>query len=254
MRDPAEFSRDYLVHYYEIDRKRRLTLPALMHYFEDIATLNSEARGFTLDGYARTARGFLLLKWDIAVRSWPGFNETVKIVTRPTAFRRFLANREYSVFGKDGTSLAEARSVWVFTDMALKKPVRVPDGMYEGFGVPRESGASFDALEELRGIAGGSQPVGITVGTADLDNNGHVNNVRYVEWALQSLPADFVLGHEVSRVQVHYRKELQSGEEADLFSEVAERGGLLLSDHSIRSGDKEYCVLRMEWRRQPRFC
>jgi len=254
MRDPAEFSRDYLVHYYEIDRQRLLTLPALMHYFEDIATLNSEARGFTLDRYAQTGQLFLLLKWDIAVRSWPGFNETIKIVTRPTAFRRFLANREYAVFGKDGTSVAEARSVWVFTDMALRKPVRVPDEMYDGFGVPRESGEAFDALTELRGIDGGSQTLGIKVGTADLDNNGHVNNVRYVEWALQSLPADFILGHEVSRVQVHYRKELRSGEEAEMFSEVAGRGGLLFSDHSIRSGDKEICDLRMEWRQRPRFC
>ena len=108
MKDPAEYSRDYLVHYYEIDRKRRLTLPALMHYFEDIATLNSEARGFTLDRYARTGQLFLLLKWDIAVRSWPAFNETIRIVTRPTTFKRFLANREYAVFGKDGALLAES--------------------------------------------------------------------------------------------------------------------------------------------------
>ena len=191
MRDPAEYSRDYLVHYYEIDRKRRLTLPALMHYFEDIATLNSEARGFTLDRYARTGQLFLLLKWDIAVRSWPAFNETIRIVTRPTTFRRFLANREYAVFGMDGTPLAEARSVWIFTDMALRKPVRVPDEMYDGFGVSRESGALFDALEELQGIAGGSHTLGITVGSSDLDNNGHVNNVRYVEWALRVAPGGF---------------------------------------------------------------
>jgi hypothetical protein len=32
-----EYYREYLVHYYEIDRKRKLTLPALIRYFEDIA-------------------------------------------------------------------------------------------------------------------------------------------------------------------------------------------------------------------------
>ena len=247
MRDPAEYSRDYLVHYYEIDRKRRLTLPALMHYFEDIATLNSEARGFTLDRYARTGQLFLLLKWDIAVRSWPAFNETLRIVTRPTTFKRFLANREYAVFGKDGALLAEARSVWIFTDMALRKPVRVPDEMYDGFGVSRESGALFEELEELRGISGGSHALGITVGSSDLDNNGHVNNVRYVEWALRALPADFVLGHAVTGLKVHYRKELQFGDEAVQFAEIAELDGKPFSCHSIRSGGREICNLRMEW-------
>lgn len=52
-----EYTREYLVHYYEIDRKRRLTLPALIRYFEDIATLDSEARGFTLDYYDKSGHG-----------------------------------------------------------------------------------------------------------------------------------------------------------------------------------------------------
>jgi len=233
------------VHYYEIDRKRRLTLPALMHYFEDIATLHSEAMGITLDRYFRTGQLFLLLKWDISLHARPGFNETVRIVTRPTTFKRFLANREYRVYSEGGTPLAEARSVWAFTDMNLKRPVRVPEEICAGFGVPAESAASFDPLEDLPGIAG--KPLPIRVGTADLDNNGHVNNVRYVEWALWSLPADFVHGHEAVRVRVHYKKELKAGEEAVMFSEISEGGGTLASDHSIRSGGREICDIRIDW-------
>jgi medium-chain acyl-[acyl-carrier-protein] hydrolase len=249
MRGPEAYSRDYLVHYYEIDRKRKLSLPALLHYFEDIATLNSEARGFTLDRYMKTGRMFLLLKWDVVVRFRPRFNETVRIETRPTAFRRFLANREYAVFGKDGTPLAEARSVWVYTDMESKRPVRVPDEICDGFGVPKDSAASFDPLEEPAGIDGEANALGIRVGPADLDNNGHVNNVRYVEWALWSMPPDFVRDHEVSGLKVHYRKELRSGDEAVLLTGIAERNGGALSSHSIRCGDSGICDLRMEWRR-----
>ncbi|MBE0568492.1 MAG: hypothetical protein IH577_02295 [Deltaproteobacteria bacterium] len=242
-----KYSRDYLVHYYEIDRKRKLTLPTLMHYFEDIATLNSEARGITLDSYHKTGQLFLLLKWDIRVRSWPGFNETIRIETEPTTFRRFLANREYAVFGRNGMPLAEARSVWIFTDVGSRKPVRVPDEIYSAFGVPRESGESFEALEDPPGIAAGPYELGIKVRNLDLDNNNHVNNVRYAEWALESLPTDFVRDHSVSRAIVHYKKELQSGDETAVFSEIAVRDGKPVSDHSIRCGTREICNLRMEW-------
>jgi medium-chain acyl-[acyl-carrier-protein] hydrolase len=246
--DPSEFSRDYLIHSYEIDRKRRLTIPALLHYFEDIATLHSEALGATLERYYETGQLFLLLKWDIVVRSLPAFNETVRISTRPTTFRRFLANRDFAVFGKDGAPLAEARSVWAFTDVRRKRPVRVPDEIFTAFGVPPESSASFDPLEDLPGIAAGSAPHPIRVGPADLDNNGHVNNVRYVEWALWSLPADFLPDHEASRVRVHYKKELLPGEEAELYSEIAGGDGAPFSRHSIRGGEREVCDIRIEWR------
>lgn len=166
MRESPPYSRDYLVHYYEIDRERRLTLPALMHYFEDIATLDSEARGFTLDRYWSAGRLFLLLKWDIAVRSWPRFNETLRIETRPTTFKRFLANREYAVFGSGGEPVAEARTVWIFTDIKQKKPVRVPGEIYEAFGVSPQSEASFDMQEELPEIAAASLPPASGSGSA----------------------------------------------------------------------------------------
>jgi len=236
-----------MVHYYEIDRERRLTLPALMHYLEDVATLDSESRGITLDRYFRTGRLFLLLKWDIVVRSLPFFNETVRITTRPTTFKRFLANREYAVFGRDGAPLAEARSVWAFTDIRRKKPVRVPEEIFTAFGVPPESAESFDPLEDLPGIAAGSAPHPIRVGPADLDNNGHVNNVRYVEWALWSLPADFLRGRGPSRVRVHYKKELTPGGEAELFSEIAGGDGKPVSAHSFRGGGREICDVRIDW-------
>ena len=247
MKSPPAYSRDYLVHYYEIGRDRRLTLPALMHYFEDIATLNSEARGLTLDRYWSTGRLFLLLKWDIAVRSLPRFNETVRVETRPTAFKRFLANRDYAVFGPGGQAVAEARSVWMFTDMNTKKPARVPGEIYEAFGVLPGSEASFDPLEELPEMEAGSPAARILVGSSDLDNNDHVNNVRYVEWALGSLPEEISRGRAVTGLKVQYRKELRAGDPAELFLRTEERDGKLLAFQSIRSQGREICGLRMEW-------
>jgi medium-chain acyl-[acyl-carrier-protein] hydrolase len=240
-----EYSREYLVHYYEIDRKRRLTLPALIRYFEDIATLDSEARGFTLDYYDRSGHGFMLLKWDIAVHSWPGFNETVKITTRPSAYRRFLANRGYVVRGNDGRVLADARSVWLYADTGTRRPARVPDELYAGFGVARES--SFDMLEDLHPTVEGLCRLGIKVQPGDIDMYRHVNNVRYVEWALESLPEEIPRDHAASRIQVNYMKELKMGDEAEVVSEIYRQDGGQLSAHSIYNGDNEVCRLRLEW-------
>ena len=241
------FSRDYLVHYYEIGRDSRLTLPALMHYFEDIATLNSEANRLPLDYYWRTGQVFLLLKWDIVIRSWPRFNETVRIETRPTSFKKFLANRKYTVYTTDDQWIAEARSVWIFTDMTAKKPARIPAEIPEAFGVPPESEASFYSLEDLPEIAGDAPAIPFSVGKRDLDNNGHVNNVRYVEWALESLPEDFTHSRAVGRVKIHYKKELREGDEATLLTIPAQSDDGAVSDHSFRAKDQELCRLHLEW-------
>jgi acyl-ACP thioesterase len=102
--------------------------------------------------------------------------------------------------------------------------------------------------EDLPAITAGTLTRGIRVGNADLDNNDHVNNVRYVEWALESLPPDFVRDRTVSRVEVHYKKELQAGGAAEIVSGTAEGDGPIFSHHSFFCGDTEICNLRLEWK------
>ena len=245
---PPSFSRDYLVHYYEIGRDCRLTLPSLMHYFEDIATIHSESVGLPLDHYLKTGCVFMLIKWDIAIRRWPRFNESIRIETCPTSFKRFMANREYFVYEASGEQIAHARSLWIFADLKVKKATRPPPEILEAFSVPPQAEESFDPLEEFAEITGATPAPPFSVGKRDLDNNGHVNNVRYVEWATESLPADFTQGRAISGVKIHYKKELLEGDEAAVSTVLTQGSdGGAVSEHSIHAGDREFCRLRFEW-------
>jgi medium-chain acyl-[acyl-carrier-protein] hydrolase len=241
-----QYSRDYLVHYYEIDRERRLTIPSLIHYLEDIATLNSEARGLTLDYYKESGLGWMLIQWEIKISHLPVFNETVKINTTPTAYKIYFANREYEFLDENGNSLVTAKSLWLLADMNTRKPCRVPDKMYDCFGVNRKNEYTFYKLEEFQPITEGTYNSAIKVKHTDLDSNDHVNNVKYVEWALASLPHHCVDGCSPSRVRIIYRKELNLDEEAKVISNVTERKNGLVSLHSIYN-DANVCNIEIEW-------
>jgi medium-chain acyl-[acyl-carrier-protein] hydrolase len=242
-----EHSQDYLVHYYEIDERRKLTLSALMHYFEDIAILNSEAQGYTLDYYNKSHHGFMLLKWDIKMYSMPNFNETITIITQPYSFKRFLANRRYRVVNKKCELLAEAKTVWVFADTLTRKPDRIPDDLYIGFDTPRENEKLFEILDDPTKLTTGTYHRKIISTSRDLDSNNHVNNVRYVDWALESLPKQFLNTHGVSGIKVSYIKELNLDDEAVLFSEIEFGEGKTLSHHSFYNGEKDICHIQIEW-------
>ena len=102
-----QFNRNYLVHYYEAGADRRLTLPALIQYFEDIAILHSTERGLDLDYYEKNHCGWMLIKWDVKVHALPCFGETVLVETRVHAMKSFMADREFRMRAEDGTILAE---------------------------------------------------------------------------------------------------------------------------------------------------
>ncbi len=248
-----EFSRNYLVHYYEADCRKRLTLPSLVQYLEDIAILDSSSRGMDLAYYDRAQCGWMLLKWDISIKALPVFGETVRVATKVHAMKRFLADREFSVSAADGTLLASARSNWLLADTVRRRPIRIPEERYKTFGVSMESESDFIMIEDVNAVtvhsSGGDEGKQFrrtirTVNT-DIDTNQHVNNVRYVAWALDSLPASFSTDCIPSSIRVQYKKELAVGDEVLIVSHA----GGLSTRHSIFKGTDEIAHMEIEWRR-----
>lgn len=251
-----DYSREYLVHYYEADSDRRLTLPSLMRYFEDIAILHSESLGLGLDWYEKNSCGWMLMKWDVAIHQLPRFAETVRVTTRVHAMKRFLADRVYELRASDGRILAEARSNWVFVDTARRRPIRIAEDQYGVFGVTLESESSFVAiadvepLEESGALTGAGKLVTpVRAMTSDIDTNRHVNNVSYIEWALDSLPAENIAFRTPVSMRAQYRKELALGLEASVRSVFTETpSGSAISRHSVKSGTDEFCSIEVAWR------
>jgi medium-chain acyl-[acyl-carrier-protein] hydrolase len=246
-----DFSRNYLVHYYEADSARRLTIPALIQYFEDIAILHSASVGFGLDYFHDHNCGWMLLKWDVKIRTLPKFAETVTVATRVHAMKRFLADREFVMTSAAGEILAEARSNWLFADIVRRRPLRVSDGQYDDFHVSRESESDFISIDDVDPVdpaaTDGSTRFTSAIRTSngDIDTNNHVNNVRYISWALDSLPTEFAAARSPATLRVQYRKELGIGCGAEVLSTVAPDG--LASRHTIRNGDGDCCSLEIGW-------
>ena len=57
---------------------------------------------------------------------------------------------------------------------------------------------------------------------SDLDYNGHVNNVKYTAWVLDSLPQDLVCGHFLREVSINFNKEARRGDTVTLLHTEAD--------------------------------
>ena len=255
-----DFSHDYLVHYYEADSARRLTLSALVQYFEDIAILHSAKAGYDLEYFDANHCGWMLLKWDISIRSLPVFGQRMTVATRVHAMKRFLADREFVMTASDGTVLAEGRSNWLLVDTDKRRPLRVSEEQCSAFNVSAASEAAFIAIEDVPPVteveAGAASAIAteifrrqVIAGNTDIDTNRHVNNVSYLDWALDSLPADFASSRTPSRLAAQYRKELVLGASAEVltFVDGATAPRCARTRSTVRSGGEDCCSLNIEW-------
>jgi len=249
-----DFERRYLVHYYEADSSRKLNLSSLIQYFEDIAILHSSSSGLDLAWYDDNHCGWMLLKWDIAIHSLPVFGETVTIGTRVHSMKRFLADREFTMTAADGSLLAGGRSNWLLVDTDKRRPLRIQDKQYEGFRVTKELEVDFITIEDVPPAVDGSAVcdariirTSVRTTNSDIDTNSHVNNVRYINWALDALPPDFVCAHTPVSLRAQYRKELGIGCEAEVLTCIDSSSSI--SRHTVRGAGDDYCSIDIGWKR-----
>ncbi|MBQ7933655.1 MAG: acyl-[Lachnospiraceae bacterium] len=191
------------IRYSETDRDGRLTLPALLNYFQDVTTFHSEDLDVGISYMKRIRQVWVLSAWQIVIERYPAMGEQVEIGTIPYEFKAFMGSRNF--FMKDGAGrfLAKGNSLWSLLDMDTGRPITPSQEMMDTYGC----GAKLEMDYAPRKIAvpkeGGVLREAVMVRRHHLDTNQHVNNGQFVQMAAEYLPEHFV----VKQLRVEYRQQ-----------------------------------------------
>ena len=245
----------YRVRSYECTPEGVLRAPELLNYLQETASENARVLGFDFPVFdeATGARGaWVLAQMRIRIDRYPRWRETVLVDTFPWGARALTANRDFAVSLEDGTPCAVATTRWMLIDPATRKPVRLPASVGAvDAGLDPVFGPA-DAFSRLRwpdapAAAEEPPPQAYRVMRSQIDLNGHVNNVHYANWMLESVPADAVRGLLVSDCEIAFRSETLYGERVE--SCTAPLGGGAFA-HRVRpaGGGPDHILARTQWR------
>ncbi|MBO5656923.1 MAG: acyl-[acyl-carrier-protein] thioesterase [Agathobacter sp.] len=188
------------IRYSEVDAQGKLSIPALLNYFQDSCTFQSETLGVGLKYLMERQIGWVLTSWQICINRMPEMGEEVVTQTWPYAFRGIFGHRNFCMRDKNGEVLAYANSIWILMDLSTGKPMRVPEEI---------AGKYIDEPPLEMPNVGRKIPVPeayelkeeIPVLRYFIDTNRHVNNEKYIMLAENLLPSDFSVGE----IRVEYR-------------------------------------------------
>ena len=168
----------------------------------------------------------------VQVTRLPRLGETVTVQTWPMPTTRVAYPRSVVGYDADGKELFRAISLWVLMDEQTRAMV-LPgksDVTVEGI-------LTGDELTAPRAIA--TQPMDNicrhTVTYSLLDENGHMNNTRYMDWVDDLLPSGFHKDHRVREFTLCYMNEAREDDRIDL--QFALTDGPVLTVDAQRKGE-----------------
>ena len=195
------------VRYSECGIDNKIKLPAIINYFQDCTTENSETIGVGHDYLVDRKRAWILNSWQVEILRRPQVRESIEVSTWATGFKGVFGPRDFCMKTAEGEELARAHSLWVYIDTESGRPIKPTDeeiAVYEvGEPIPME-----EVSRKIKVPEGAVELDTFPVHKYHIDTNRHVNNSKYIELACEALPEDF----EVKKLRVEYKKAAVLGD------------------------------------------
>lgn len=235
----------FTVRSYEMDVQGVASVPAICNYLQEVAGNHATELGVAVDHLFKKNMTWVLSRLHIQVFRFPFWREEIKIETWPSGRQRKFATRDFLIFDQKHNILVKATSSWMIIDLKTQKPTVMPEFMDE-IGLPDRQRAIDDSFPKMTLPKNPNLEQKFDVRLGDLDINQHVNNVKYIEWALESVPLDIWKAKILASLEISFRAETKHGERIIIQTEQNENIFL----HRVISEDdqRDLAVLKSTWR------
>lgn len=233
----------------EVGPQSRMKISGLLNAFQEAAINHAGLLGATVADLISRNLTWVLSRYHIQVFRYPLWQESVNLMTWPSARQGLFALREFEIRDNKGILLAAATSSWMLLNLGNKRPVPPSENLPDYPEDPRR--ALSDSFAPLPLIDRVDFEVPFSVRSDDLDWNSHVNHVVYVEWAVEAAPHHLLADFRPTEIEADYRGETFLGDavlsRVQILSQEDNPG---LVHHIIRAdGQKELARLRTYWKK-----
>lgn len=195
------------VFYGDIDSDLNLSLAGAMRLMQEAAVIHSDQSGYSVMDVERTRVVWMLVQWRVRLTGKVRWNEPVEVITWPQTMEKLTSNRCFRILDSRGKEVAIGESIWLLANADTGRVMRIPQEVADAYELIPD-GVFDTPLDKLPHEAG-EETFSCTVGRRDIDTNRHVNNLVYLDYAREALPADTT---EYSEVVVRYHRQLLLGD------------------------------------------
>ena len=195
------------IRYSECGSNNKAKLTSILNYFQDCTTENSERIDVGLAYLKEKERAWILNTWQVEIERYPVMSEVVKTSTWATGFKGVFGPREFRMETETGELIARANTLWVYIDTKTGRPTKPDAEEIAIYGVePSQEMENVPRKIMLPEVL--SEVDTFPVRKYHIDTNNHVNNNKYIEFAVEVLPKDFL----VCKLRVEYKKAAVYGD------------------------------------------
>lgn len=204
---------------FHVDFTGHLTMGVLGNHLLNCAGFHATDRGFGIATLNEENYTWVLSRLAIELDEMPYQYEDFSIQTWVENVYRLFTDRNFAILNKDGKKIGYARSVWAMINLNTRKPADLL-ALHGGSIVDyiADEPCPIDKPSRIK-LTTQEVSATLTAKYSDIDINGHVNSIRYIEHILDLFPIELYRSKQIRRFEMAYVAESYYGDILSFFQE-----------------------------------
>lgn len=206
------FEKEFELRYFEMNKIGEASAITILTLLEETAADHCYSINHSLYDLEKQNIGWVLVSGFITMDRYPKYKEKIIIRTWLSSYSMVKGFRENIIYDENRNVIGRSRGLWVFYDISRRRPVQIFDSIIEKWSCWDEECVDKDITKKIRPADFKEKGKEVEVNRFDVDTNKHVNNIRYLQWLMETVPEEIDKDFYLHSIDGRFVAEAQLGE------------------------------------------
>jgi len=206
------FEKQFELRYFEMNKFGEATSTTILTLLEETAADHCFTINHSLYDLEKQNVGWVLLSGIITMDRYPGYKEKIIIRTWLSSYSNIKGIRENIIYDEKLNIIGKAKGLWVFFDIIKRRPIQIFESIKERWSFCNDESINHDITNKIKPIDSAIDMREFKANRYDMDTNQHVNNIRYLQWLIESIPDYIIDNYYLYSIDGRFIAEAQYGD------------------------------------------
>ena len=214
----------------DIDKNFKMKIRGFLRILQEAANRASTDVGQGISNIPSTHKTWILLYWRIKIIKRPQYGDELEITTWANSYKKLYSLRNFEIRCNDEL-IAIADSKWIYVDSDSHSILKISDDIAKAYETNKENVFEEEFKDRIKMPNDANKVLTYKIMKRDLDVNHHVNNISFLDIAIEAIPDETILN--ANEIYITYKKEIEYGDSVSCY----------IKDETVYLYDEEKNVL-----------
>lgn len=206
------FDKPFELRYFEMNEFGVASPTTILTLLEEAAADHCYSINYSLYQLGEQNIGWVLISGIMQMERYPNYKEKINVRTWLSNYTTIKGFRENIIYDEQNNIIGRAKGLWVFFDIERRRPTEIFDDIKEKWSFCNEDSIDYNISHKIHAIDNSDYETRFKVNRYDTDMIKHVNNIKYLQWVIESIPEEIVNNYYLYSIDGRFIAEAHLGQ------------------------------------------